>query len=248
MYLKTESSGAPESKRVDEKISLKMKVKDGVFSTYNRETKEKQELKEVTIVPINNDRFTIKASEGAPGEFVFSGVYRSAKQNINVMKSSGGSTKSILEGNWASIKDAAKASGLKYTKLFYCLIKTGDTFEKAVFDLQGIAAIQWGKIDGVDIGESITLKVSEEKNFESSGKRFYSMEKVGFDTIPAEADKLAQEYASEVDAFFKSEDERYEYYKDSKIEEANAENQIAAADQEEQGAIEDISPEDIPFK
>jgi len=246
MYLKTEGAGAPESKRVDETLSVRLKVKDGVFDLYNRKTKEKSEVKEIKIVPINDDRFTIKSSEGVAGEFVFSGIYRSAKQNIAVLKSSNGSTKTVMEGNWASIRDAAKAAGYKYTKLFYCLVELDGEFHRAIFDLQGIAAIQWGKIESVEQGNSITLKVSDEKNFETSGKKFYSMEKVSVDTISDDADKLAMNYADEVETLFESEDERYKYYK---LDKANGDNQVAAQEAitKEIDEMEDINPEDIPF-
>lgn len=246
MYLKEEGSSAPESKRVDEQVSAQIKVKNGEFTLYNRETKEKtEELKTLKIVPINSSRFTIKASEGVAGEYVFSGTYRSPKQKITVMKSSNGSTKKLLEGSWQDIKDQAKAMSLKYTKLLYCLIEQDGEWVKGILDLQGISAIQWSQLVLPGAGNSVTLKISDEKNFETSGKKFYSVEVASTESLEDESDAIA--YAQEVEEFFKSEDARYEFYKDEvtkdeEVEEGPKDGLDAEFPEE------DINPEDIPFK
>jgi hypothetical protein len=239
MLLKTQESNAPEAVRVDANLSVSFKTKNGEFVIYNRETKQKTTSKSIKMIGINDERFTIKMGESVPGQFVFSGIYRSAKQTINILKSANGKTESIMKGTWANIKDSAKAAGLKYTKLVYALVENNGSFDKAVIELQGISAIQFGKLGELSPVQEIVC--SENKTFESGGKFFYEMQ-LGTGSELSD-DTLAQAYLQEVKASFKSEDERYEFYKDSdEVGNVPSEHELGTS-----GGEEDIDPEDIPF-
>lgn len=242
----SEESEAPKIIRVDTEVSVRFKGKDGVFDIYNRKTKENKQVKEITILPVNDSRFTVKAAQNDDGAFIFSAMYRSTKQNITVLKSESGKVSVVKQGTWEAIKDA----NLKYTRVLYCIIIDGKSIERAEFELQGIGLVQWGKIRTQD-NVAITLAVSSEKTFKTPKGMFYEMVSVKKD-IPKLAEETAAKFmADSVKESFDSFDDNYKYRKSLNNEEKVEENSDQASTPTGQvptsDAEKDLKLSDVPF-
>jgi len=233
-----ETSEAPKIIRVETDLSIRFKAKDGIFDIYDRESKTNKQVKEVTIVPVNDSRFTIKAAQNDEGSFIFSAMYRSTKQNIVILQSTNGKVSVVKQGTYEQIKDA----NLKYTRVMYCIFTEGKTIKRAEFDLQGIGLVQWWKIRTAE-KVATTIKVSADKSFKTPKGQFYEMV-AGASRVPTVAEDTAAGFMAEnVADSFKSFDANYEYRKleRSNKNEDETEKIIVAPEEE------DIKLSDIPF-
>lgn len=203
-----ETSEAPKIIRVETDLSIRFKSKDGIFDIYDRESKTNKQVKEVTIVPVNDSRFTIKAAQNDEGSFIFSAMYRSTKQNIVILQSTNGKVSVVKQGTYEQIKDA----NLKYTRVMYCIFTEGKTIKRAEFDLQGIGLVQWGKIRTAE-KVATTIKISADQSFKTPKGQFYEMV-AGASRVPTVAEDTAAEFMAEnVADSFKSFDANYKYRK-----------------------------------
>lgn len=241
----SEQSEAPSIVRVEVEANIRFKGKDGVFEVYDRATKEKKELKEITIVPVNDSRFTVKAAQNDEGSFLFSAMYKSAKQNITILRSTGGKVSVEKQGTWAEIKDA----NLKYTRVMYCILRDGKDLKRAEFDLQGIGLVQWGKIRPAE-NKTLTLAVSAEKTFKTPKGQFYEMTLVKTEDPKPSEDTAGKLMAADVITSFASFDENYAYREQQRGESVEAER--AEPSEEEEPTIdlkdeEKVLVGDVPF-
>lgn len=209
MYYEEETSDAPRIYRPDIATYLRFKAKDGVFEIYDAVTKEKKQVKELTILPVNDSRFTVKPAMNEPGIFMFSGLYRSSKQKITVLQQKDGKTSIYKEGTWDELKPDAN---LKFTKMLYCMLKDGDRFVTAEFQLQGVSMIMWGDISAKGTDGIMTLSVSAEKNFKTKLGAFYSMIGAVTGKPDEQEDAAARHFGGEVKRAFDSHDENYKYH------------------------------------
>lgn len=241
-----EQSEAPAIVRVDVDANIRFKGKDGVFEIYDRSTKEKKEMKEITIVPVNDSRFTVKAAQNDEGSFLFSAMYRSAKQNITVLRSENGKVSVEKQGTWAEVKDA----NLKYTRVLYCIFRDGKDLKRAEFDLQGIGLVQWGKLRPTE-NKVLTLAVSAEKSFKTPKGQFYEMTLAkSEDPKPAE-DAAGSLMAVNVAESFASFDENYAYREKQRGESVEAERAEPSEDAPtislNEPEEEKLEVENVPF-
>lgn len=209
MYHEEQTSDAPQIYRPMIEARLRFKSKDGKFEVYRTNTKEKELLDAIAIIPISDSRFTIKPAQNTPGEFLFSGLYRSSKQRITVLKSQGGKVSMYKEGTWEELKTDPN---LKYTKVLFCLLKTGDKLETAEFDLQGVAMIMWGDISKRGTDGVIALSVSPEKDFKTKLGSFHTMLGEVVAKPNEREDTEARAFAAEVKKSCESHDASYKHY------------------------------------
>lgn len=202
-----EQTESPKIERVEVDSYIRFKAKDGVFEVYDKATKAKKELKEISILPVNDSRFTIKPAQNDEGSFLFSGMYRSTKQHLTVLRHENGRTSIEAEGDWQTIKSNPN---LKYTRVLYCVLRDGEESKRAEFTLQGIGLVQWG---GIRSNENIVniLAVSADKSFKTPKGMFYEMtlkEKVK--TTTKEEEK-ALALVDDIQRSFASHDANYSY-------------------------------------
>lgn len=245
----SEESEAPKIVRVETEASIRFKAKEGSFDIYDRSTKENKQVKEIVIVPVNDSRFTVKAAQNDEGAFIFSAMYRSAKQNITVLRSENGKVSVVKQGPWAEIKDA----NLKYTRVMYCLLVDGKSMKRAEFDLQGIGLVQWGKIRPQG-NFAVTLAVSQDKSFKTPKGTFYEMVATKMEAPKADQEVAAKLMASDVSASFASFDANHEYRKNKDKDSAEMEEATPSDDGSEKATInldepegEKLRLENVPF-
>jgi hypothetical protein len=108
-------------------------------------------------------------------------------------------------GNWASIKDAVKAMGGKFTANVYIAYKNGDSLEIGVLQLKGAAYAEWNefaKKKGKALIEG-AVSIASHKDGKKGSVKFKTPI---FDTIPvSEKSNLAAiELDKELQGFFKA--------------------------------------------
>lgn len=258
MYF-NEKSDAPKIERVEVDKYVRFKPKDGVFEIYDKETKEKTEVKEISLIPVNDSRFTVKAAQNDDGAFIFSGMYRDARESITVLRSEGGRVRVYAEGSWSDIKGDAN---LKYTRVMYAVLRNGKKVERAEVSLQGIALVQWGKIrQGLpETPEVVVLSVSSQKTFSTPKGMFYEMVLSKTDKVHPAEDAAGHLLAENVQRSFASHDANRKYRKQETEEAKATEAAISGVGEEtvkghqvSDGTIdldspkEELRAEDVPF-
>lgn len=242
MYFEESTSDAPRIYRPEISAYLRFKAKDGAFEIYDAVTKEKKQVKELMILPVNDSRFTVKPALNEPGIFMFSGLYRSPKQTITVLQQRDGKTSVYKEGPWEELKVDAN---LKFTKMLYCMLKDGDRFVTAEFSLQGVGMIMWGDISAKGTDGLMTLTVSEEKNFKTKLGVFYSMQGSVTGKPDESEDTAAKHFGSEIKRAFDSHDESYKYHQGD-VPKAEKTNPAAVTEPQEELATINLD-DDAPF-
>ena len=234
MYLE-EQSESPKVYRAENDINLKFKAKEGKFSLYVREKKEKVDCENVEIIPISDSRFTIKSAMNEPGEFIFSGLYKDARGKLTVLKSSSGKTKVYAEGAWSEIK---KDTNLKFTRVVFCLLNTSKGWMRTEFELQGIAAVMWSNLAEKRLNGILGLSVSLEKSFSTPLGKFYEMVPEVKGTIGKEEDDKAREYAEEIRKMYESYDKIQVHYSKAEKEREEESSAVSGASQLEKDVNE----------
>lgn len=246
MSYEVEQSEAPRIIQADVRYFLRFKPKDGVYTVYDREMKENKEVKTIDIIKISDSRFTVKAAQNEVGAFIFSGLYRDARNTITVLEKRDGRTSVIAEGDWQTIK---QNSNLKYVKVLYCLYKNGKTWHKAQFDLMGIASIQWQKVSGDGV---LTLAVSDKKSFQTPRGDFYEITKKAVGEVDEATDGQARVFAGELANVYDSYDANAQYYAKSKKEEESVNSAVPQPPTEMkelkvEETEDEIRIDDVPF-
>lgn len=250
MYLEEQTSDAPRIHRAEIQAYIQFKGKNGYFEIYDAVTKEKKQVPSIEILPINDSRFTVKPAMNEPGIFMFSGLYKSSKQTITVLEMKDGKTTVYIEGDWEMLK---QDPNLKFTKVFYCMLKEGNRFLTAEFQLQGIAMIQWGEIATQGTSGMMTLTVSKEKTFKTKLGMFHTMEGGITGEPTAEEDMVAKYFSEDIKKAFASHDANYEYRhgdapKAERIKpESVTEAKEAVPTIQLDDTAEEIHIEDVPF-
>lgn len=242
MYLQEKTNEAPEIKRVEIDFNLRFKPKKGKYEIYERKSRELVEFENLEIIPIADSRFTVKIAQNVKGIHIWSGLYKSPKQNITVMKKENDKVEIYKQGDWRSLK----AEGLKYVKILHCLVKINNKWQRGEFEFPGITAIMWQDIKSKGTDRVISLQISADKDFETKMGNFYSMTGGATDDVPKEADETAKKFAGELAEMYKSHDENYEFY--------NAKNEPVSDDisedtsdtTPEEKTQEDANSEEIP--
>lgn len=210
MYV-NEKSDNPSIYRAESDISIVFKAKKGHFDFYDKASKQSKKLKEVEIIPVSDSRFTIRAAENVEGEFIFSGLYKSTRQKITVLRKKDGKTGVYKEGYWERNVGLGDQN-LKFVRLLFCLVKDGGKWKRAEFDLRGVSAVQWSRIAAAGTDGVLKLSITEKAEFEAGGRKFYQFFSSGKSEVPADGDTEAKAFASEVEKMYRSYDESYAYY------------------------------------
>lgn len=248
MYLNERGSDAPQIYRADIPVSIKFKAKDGSFDLYDRRDKKQSKEKSIKIIPVSDSRFTVKAAQVAEGEMVWSGLYRSPKQHITVLKKKGTKTSVYAEGTWEELK---RDPNMKYTKVLYCLIELGGIWVPAQFELQGISSIMWQTISSKGTDRIMKLETSPKKTFKTDKGFFYEMVGGPIEAINPEQDGAAQSFAAEVKKIYDTNDANYEHYKKERGTDPD-DGEAVSQPQETKSAVPsqprvDISEVEIPI-
>lgn len=203
-----EANDRPQIKYARTDFKIQFKPKFGEYRLFNQVTKEETIVKELTIIPISDSRFRIKAAENVAGVSIFSSLYKSADQTITVLEKRDGRTKALAVGKWADIKFTPN---IKFVKVLYCLVRVNDRWFRAEVELIGIAAIQWQK--NVPLRDGIlTIGVSTTQSFSADNRSFYEITQGAIEEIDQAADAEAVEFQSDIKVMYASYDAAYDFY------------------------------------
>lgn len=117
---------------------ISYKPNSGVFVIYNKETKEKNEVKKFSMIILDADRFSISGfSPEFNGGFVSNLVFNTKKEQLTVGVVGGGKYKEVVKGFYQDIK--GDLEGANYTKNVIGLVKFKDGWELCDLQLVGTA-------------------------------------------------------------------------------------------------------------
>jgi len=232
MYIKENTSEAPQIKRVNIEFNARFKPKNAKFDIYERETGTLVEVEQLEIIPISDSRFTVKDPQSQKGIYVWSGLYQNAKQIITIMQKKDGKVSILEQGDWKFLK----FNGYKYVKILHCLIKVNGKWKTCEFELAGISAIMWGNIRVHGTEGIMKLQISSSKDFETARGNFHSMTGFIVQAVPQDVDDVAKSFATEIMEMYESYDENYKFY--------NEKNRLKEEEKEE--AIQKEVEDDIP--
>lgn len=253
MYLEENKDDKPKIYFVETRYEVRFKTKDGAFSIYDRKENEKKEVKSIDVIAISDSRFSIDKPSVSANERYFSGLYQSTKQKVSIVKMFDGKTSVIANGDW---KTEVKPlhSDAKFTKHLFCIVDLGDGFETADFKFNGLALMQWLKLQNKNTKGVLKLKVSDKKDYKlpDSSMEYYQIVIEDIADIENSDDEKAKEFSSEVKKMYESYDASYVYYNkpqvrdrsgditDEEIDEINKDIPVVVKDDK-------VRIDDVPF-
>ena len=176
---------------------------NGFWYYYDKEAKCKEQLKELTIVPLK-ERFGITGYSQSLKAGIYSNeVSGLQNQTLTVKYSKDGATHEIVSGKYKDIKADAQAAGGKFTAFVYSMVLACDKLEAGTIvkvAMSGAATSPWIDIKNKDIsGCAVIFDGYEDKS--NGGIKFRAPKFKGQQVEKDEIPEVEEAYAKVV-AYF----------------------------------------------
>lgn len=241
----------------------------GTFSYYNKETKEREELDELTITVLDVRSSVTGYNSTSKAQITSNLVAETGKEPLKVMSWKDGKATDIAEGLYKEIKDKVKAAGGKFTANVICLADVGDGQEICNLQFQGSSLNGWinfldtldrdgeydnqitirrGALSKLDGKEFVPVTKKEEDALDKKlAKNPRSARPIWFYVLEFETEPLTEE---QVDEAVEQDTVVQEYFDASTGGNSSASNSSsddAASSDEDEDEDEDEDGDDVPF-